>query len=247
MWLPKLAKYQIAKSEVTVFRFQVSESKGGSLITGLNMLKRFALTFILSLIVCGLIFPAADADSLRVKVRWVDDGDTIVVTGGERVRYLGINTPEVEHKDNPAEPFADEARAFNKKLVQGRWVNLELAEQQRDHYGRLLASVFLADGTFVNGELVRRGYAHLLRKQRKLPYWKRLLELQRQALKEKRGIWSLPVVKPEKFYLGNKRSWRFHRPHCQFGRKTAAGNRVRFRDRNEALYHGFSPGRHCKP
>ena len=211
------------------------------------MLKRSTLTLILALIACGWTSPAADADSMRVKVRWVDDGDTVVVTGGERVRYLGINTPEVANQDKPAEPFADEAKAFNKKLVQGRWVNLELPEQQRDHYGRLLALVFLPDGTFVNGELVRRGYAHLLRKQQKLPYWEQLLELQRQALKEKKGMWSLPVVKPEKFYLGNKHSWIFHRPHCQFGRKTAAGNRVRFRDRNEALYHGFSPGRQCKP
>ncbi|MEE8314942.1 MAG: thermonuclease family protein [Syntrophobacteria bacterium] len=211
------------------------------------MLKRFTLTLILVLLASGGTSPAADADSLRVKVHWVDDGDTIVVAGGERVRYLGINTPEVAHKDEPGEPFGDEAKAFNKKLVQGRWINLELAEQQRDPYGRLLAYVFLADGTFVNGELVRQGYAHLLRKQPKLRYWERLLALQRQALKKKKGMWSLPVVKPEKFYIGNKRSWIFHRPHCQFGRKTAAGNRLRFRDRYEALYHGFSPGRRCKP
>ncbi|MGD8877779.1 MAG: thermonuclease family protein, partial [Syntrophobacterales bacterium] len=117
------------------------------------MLKRIALTLILSLVVCGWISPAADADSLRAKVRWVDDGDTIVLAGGERVRYLGINTPEVANQDKPAEPFANEAKAFNKKLVQGRWINLELAEQQRDRYGRLLALVFLSDGTFVNGEL----------------------------------------------------------------------------------------------
>ena len=211
------------------------------------MLKRLTLTLILVLLASGGTSPAADADSLRVKVHWVDDGDTIVVAGDERVRYLGINTPEVAHKDEPGEPFGDEAKAFNKKLVQGRWINLELAEQQRDPYGRLLAYVFLADGTFVNGELVRQGYAHLLRKQPKLRYWERLLALQRKALKEKKGMWSLPVVKPEKFYIGNKRSWIFHRPHCQFGRKTAAGNRLRFRDRYEALYHGFSPGRRCKP
>jgi endonuclease YncB( thermonuclease family) len=211
------------------------------------MIRRLTLTLILVLFASGGTSPAADADSLRVKVHWVDDGDTIVVAGGERVRYLGINTPEVAHKDEPGEPFGDEAKAFNKKLVQGRWINLELAEQQRDPYGRLLAYVFLADGTFVNGELVLQGYAHLLRKQPKLRYWERLLALQRQALKEKKGMWSLPVVKPEKFYIGNKRSWIFHRPHCQFGRKTAAANRLRFRDRYEALYHGFSPGRRCTP
>lgn len=211
------------------------------------MLKRLTLSLLLVLLASGGTSSVADADSLRVKVHWVDDGDTIVVAGDERVRYLGINTPEVDHKDEPGEPFGDEAKAFNKNLVQGRWINLELAEQQRDPYGRLLAYVFLADGTFVNGELVRQGYAHLLRKQPKLRYWQRLLALQRQALKEKKGMWSLPVVKPEKFYIGNKRSWIFHRPHCQFGRKTAAGNRLRFRDRYEALYHGFSPGRRCKP
>jgi endonuclease YncB( thermonuclease family) len=211
------------------------------------MTRRLTFTLIIVLLACGLVSPAADADSLRVKVHWVDDGDTIVVAGGERVRYLGINTPEVAHKDKPGEPFGEEAKAFNKKLVQGRWINLELAEQQRDHYGRLLAFVFLEDGTPVNGELIRQGYAHLLRRESKLPYWKRLLELQRQALKEKKGMWSLPVVKPEKIYIGNKRSWIFHRPHCQFGRKTSAGNRVRLRDRYEALYHGFSPGRRCKP
>ena len=211
------------------------------------MLKRFTLTSLLVLLACGLFLPLVYSESASVLVRWVDDGDTIVLSGGERVRYLGIDAPEVAHNDKPAEPFGEEATAFNKKLVQGRRIKLELGEQQRDHYGRLLAFVFLEDGTLVNGELVRQGYAHLLRKQPKLPYWERLLTLQRQALKEKRGMWSLPVVQPEKFYIGNKHSWIFHRPHCQFGRKTAVGNRVRFKDRHEALYYGFSPGRRCKP
>ena len=211
------------------------------------MLKRFTLTLIQVLLACGLASPGADADSRRVQVRWVDDGDSIVVSGGERVRYLGINAPEIAHKDEPGEPFGNEARAFNKKLVQGRHIFLEVGEQQRDRYGRLLAFVFLEDGTFVNGKLVRQGYAHLLRKQPKLRYWERLLSLQRRALQEKRGIWSLPVVKVEKYYIGNKRSWIFHRPHCRFGLKTASGNRVRFNDRYEPLYQGFSPGRRCKP
>lgn len=211
------------------------------------MIRRLTLTSFLVLLACGLFFPLVQAEPVSVLVRWVDDGDSIVLSGGERVRYLGINAPEVAHKDKPGEPFGDEARAFNKKLVQGRHINLEVGEQQRDHYGRLLAFVFLEDGTFVNGELVRRGYAHLLRKQPKLRYWERLLSLQRRALQEKRGIWSVPVVKVEKYYIGNKRSWIFHRPHCRFGLKTASGNRVRFNDRYEPLYQGFSPGRRCKP
>lgn len=211
------------------------------------MFKRFILTLHLILIVCTLTaLPAFGAEN-RVRVRWVADGDTIVLTGGERVRYAGINAPEVAHDGETGEPYGEEARRFNQKLVLGRWLNLELAEEPRDHYGRLLAYVFLEDGTFVNGELVQQGYAHLLRRQSKVRYWERLLNLQRQALKEKRGMWSLPVAQPEKHYLGNKRSWVFHRPHCQFGLETASRNRVFFENRYEALYQGFSPGRRCKP
>ena len=208
------------------------------------MLKRFVLTL---LIACTLAALAVYGAEKRGQVRWVADGDTIVLTDGERVRYAGINAPEVAHNGEPGELFGDEARAFNQKLVLGRWLTLELAENSRDHYGRLLAYVFLEDGTFVNGELVQQGYAHLIRRQPRVRYWERLLNLQRQALKEKRGLWSLPVSKPEKHYLGNKRSWVFHRPHCQLGLKTAVHNRVFFENRYEALYQGFSPGRRCKP
>jgi endonuclease YncB( thermonuclease family) len=211
------------------------------------MPKRLILTLCLVLISCILSALTVHGAEKRGRVRWVVDGDTIVLTGGERVRYAGIDSPEVTHDDEPGEPYGDEARRFNRKLVLNRWLKLELSEELRDRYGRLLAYVFLEDGTFVNGELVQQGYAHLTRRQSKVRYWERLLNLQRQALKEKRGIWSLPVAKPEKRYLGNKRSWVFHRPHCQFGLKTAVHNRVFFANRYEALYHGFSPGRRCKP
>ena len=199
------------------------------------------------LIACTLAAIVVYGAEKPIRVRWVADGDTIVLTDGERVRYAGINAPEVAHDGKPGEPLGDEAREFNQKLVLDRWLNLELAENSRDHYGRLLAYVFLEDGTFVNGELVQQGYAHLTRRQPRVHYWERLLNLQRQALKKKKGIWSLPVTKPEKHYLGNKRSWVFHRPDCPFGLKTAGHNRVFFENRYEPLYQGFSPGSRCKP
>ena len=208
---------------------------------------RKTVFLVLIVFACTSSATAVNGAERRGRVRWVVDGDTIVLTDGERVRYADINTPEVAHDGESGEPYGDEARAFNQKLVQGRWLNLELAEESRDHYGRLLAYVFLEDGTFVNGVLVQQGYGHLIHRQSKAPYWERLLSLQRQALKEKKGIWSLPVSKPEKYYLGNKRTWVFHRPDCQFGLKTAKRNRVFFESRYEALYQGFSPGRRCKP
>jgi len=146
------------------------------------MLKRFILTLHPILIVCTLAALPLYGAEKRGRVRWVADGDTIVLTDGERVRYAGINAPEIAHDGEPGEPYGDEARAFNKKLVLGRWLNLELAEESRDHYGRLLAYVFLEDGTFVNGELVQQGYAHLIRRQSKALYWERLLNLQRTDL-----------------------------------------------------------------
>jgi endonuclease YncB( thermonuclease family) len=208
------------------------------------MFKRFMLTLLIACTLAAIVVYGAEKP---IRVRWVADGDTIVLTDGERVRYAGINAPEVAHDGEPGEPLGDEARAFNQKLVLDRWLNLELAENSRDHYGRLLAYVFLEDGTFVNGELVQQGYAHLTRRQPRVHYWERLLNLQRQALKKKKGIWSLPVTKPEKHYLGNKRSWVFHRPDCPFGLKTAGHNRVFFENRYEPLYQGFSPGSRCKP
>ena len=214
---------------------------------GLWVVVRKTVVLVLIVFACTLSTLAVNGAERRGQVRWVTDGDTIVLTNGERVRYLDINAPEVAHDGEPSEPYGDEARAFNQKLVWGSWLNLELAEQSRDHYGRLLAYVFLEDGTFVNGELVRQGYAHLIHRQSKVSYWERLLNLQRLALKEKKGIWSLPVIKPEEHYLGNRRTWVFHRPNCQFGLKTADHNRIFFKNRYEALYQGFSPGRRCKP
>jgi micrococcal nuclease len=211
------------------------------------MVKRFTLTIHLILVACILVASGVYGAENRGRARWVADGDTIVLMGGERLRYAGINAPEVAHHGEPGEPYGVAARRFNQDLVLGRWLNLEFTEDFRDHHGRLLAYVFLEDGTFVNGELVQQGYAHLIRRQSKVGYWERLLNLQRQALKERKGIWSLPVIKPEKRYLGNRRSWVFHRPRCPFGLETAVHNRVFFKNPYEALYLGFSPGRRCKP
>jgi endonuclease YncB( thermonuclease family) len=205
------------------------------------------LTILVAVLIGRWASPDPCAGQWSSVVRRVDDGDTIVLAGGERVRYLGINAPEIAHDDELGEPYGREATAFNRSLVLGRRVKLELEEERRDHYGRLLAYVLLEDGTFINGELIRQGYAHVLRRQKGLRYWERLLKLQREALKEKRGMWSHPVVDPEDYYLGNNRSWVFHRPHCTFGLRISHRNRIEFKSRYEALYQGFSPGRRCKP
>lgn len=118
------------------------------------------------------------------------DGDTVVLAGGERVRYLGIDTPELHHPDKAVEPYAREAWAFNRELVEGRRARLELDIEPRDRYGRTLAYVFLEDGTFVNAELIRQGYAQLLTIPPNVKYQDQLLALQRQARAARRGLWA---------------------------------------------------------
>jgi micrococcal nuclease len=101
------------------------------------------------------------AGPLTGEVVRVSDGDTIRVRldsgREERVRYIGVDTPELASH----ECFAERAAAFNARLVEGREVRLERDAEERDRYGRLLAYVYAGD-TFVNAELVRRGYAQPL-------------------------------------------------------------------------------------
>jgi endonuclease YncB( thermonuclease family) len=105
---------------------------------------------------------ACGSQSLRVTVLRVVDGDTIEVRlpDGHReiVRYIGINTPELHHPQRGAEPGGLAARNVNVALLQGKQIELAFDVDARDRYGRLLAYAY-ADGTFVNAELVRRGYA----------------------------------------------------------------------------------------
>jgi len=190
--------------------------------------------------------PAYDPPA-RARVHSVSDGDTIVLEGGQRVRYLGIDAPEVTHEGTPGGPLGDEAARYNRELVSGRSVMLEFEREREDDYGRLLAYVFLEDGTLVNREMVRRGLAYLCAKQRPLRYWDRLLDAQRQAMKERRGLWSLPPPRPEAVYVANKRSGVFHRPSCPLGRRAKPSNRVQFKERTQAFSEGFCPCRQCQP
>jgi len=107
----------------------------------------------------------ARGSTLHGRVVKVTDGDTIhvLLDSGqeERVRYIGIDTPESVKPDTPVQCYAEKASHYNASLVAGRNVTLKLDAEQRDRYGRLLAYVY-AGGTFVNRALVERGYARTL-------------------------------------------------------------------------------------
>src|SRR5438552_18586380 len=106
------------------------------------------------------------AGPLVGRVMRVVDGDTINVRLGgrvERVRYIGMDTPESVKPGTPVQCFAKKACAENARLVAGQDVRLRVGAEPRDRYGRLLAYVFTAsDGRLVNAELVAAGFARTL-------------------------------------------------------------------------------------
>lgn len=108
--------------------------------------------------------PASDPTTAEATVREVIDGDTIIVDSAgdrERVRLIGIDTPETVHPTKPVECFGPEASARTKELLpKGTAVTLVRDIEARDRYGRLLAYVYRsADGLLVNMDLVLGGYA----------------------------------------------------------------------------------------
>ena len=117
-------------------------------------------------------------------VKWVDDGDTIVLSDGRRIRYIGINAPEIDHfkdgnKIQRGERFGQNAKKYNEKLVHLKKVRLEFDHEKYDRYGRLLAYVFLEDNSFINEKMVQEGIAHCLPIKPNLFYSTRMLKAQR--------------------------------------------------------------------
>ncbi len=135
-----------------------------------------------------------DGSFLAVKVVRVVDGDTIQVCcigwKREKVRYIGVDTPETHHPMRGIEPYGMEAAEANRKLVDGKTVRLEFDVQQLDKYGRTLAYIYLEDGTFVNAWLVENGYAMVMTVPPNVKYQELFLKLQREAREGRRGLWT---------------------------------------------------------
>ena len=134
---------------------------------------------------------AADPRPLEGVVVRVVDGDTIHVRFGEgieKVRYIGVNAPEIHNPRLGEQPGGREAWDVNRSLVAGRRVQLELDVRARDRYGRLLAYVWVGD-TMVNAELVARGYAQVMTVPPNVRYQQLFLRLERDARQAGRGLW----------------------------------------------------------
>ncbi len=118
----------------------------------------------------------------------VIDGDTIEIEGGEKLRYIGMDTPETVDPRKPIQCFGEEASKKNKELVEGKMVRLEKDVTELDKYGRLLRYVY-ADNIFVNLLLVQEGFAHSYAYPPNVKYQSRFIAAERLARKQKKGLW----------------------------------------------------------
>jgi len=145
---------------------------------------------------------AAEAGSMSIvgQSRWVQvskvfDGDTFRTTRGEKVRLLGINTPEIAHDRRPSQPFGIEAKRHLKQLISGKTVRLQLDRDRKDNYGRTLAQVYLRDGRSINEQMVRDGLAHVYTFAPNFKWAPALLKAEREARIAMRGIWRSEVFR----------------------------------------------------
>lgn len=207
--------------------------------------KRIAvITFIC---ISSLLFSAAktlvDLPQTGI-VKEVYDGDTVLLSTGQSVRYLGIDTTEI------GEEFHGKASELNRSLVMGKKIRLVYDKETVDKYKRLLAYVFVTvDGKeiFVNKRMIEEGYAVIYKGKPSNRYYKELLLAQQTAINNNKGFWPLHLLETENVYIGSKSSYVFHRKNCRGIKNMNPENRVEFTSKKEALLQGYSPCRSCKP
>lgn len=123
-------------------------------------------------------------------MRWVIDGDTFQLASGEKVRLIGVDTPEYAPWKQRVGFYGKEAWEYARRLLTGQKVLLEEDVQPKDKYRRRLAYVYLENGVFVNQLLVREGFAKA-RYYAPNGRYRRVLALAQQSAQEaKKGLWS---------------------------------------------------------
>jgi len=200
-------------------------------------------------IACLLLFSLAHSQDVWRTCVAVIDGDTIVLDGNERVRLIGVDTPETKDPRKPVQYFGREACEFTKRLVEGLKVRLDYDLNKKDKYGRTLAYVYLEDGTFLNAEIIKKGYGfayrHFLFK-----YYDEFKRYEREAREKGIGLWAddegmrlvaaneddNPVV-----YI-TRTGKKYHREECSALKRSKIPITLK-----EACERGYTPCSLCDP
>jgi len=185
-----------------------------------------------------------------IEVTYVYDGDTIRLMDGRRVRLIGINAPEIRHdnrngKYQKAEPFGEDAKQYLTNKMIHQKVSLEMDQEAKDHYHRILGYVFLPDGTMMNEKMVEQGLAYCMPVSPNIRYEKQFVKTQQIAMDAGKGIWKQIAKNSSQTYIGNKKTKRFHTPDCPFNKHSLPKNRVFFNQIWDCFYNGYAPCKKC--
>lgn len=121
------------------------------------------------------------------------DGDTVVLAQLGTVRLIGVDTPETVDPRKPVQYFGREAAEFLRTLLYGQLVRVEYERSLRDRFQRMLAYVYLPDGTFVNLEIVLQGYGHAYLKY-PFRHAEQFRAAERRAREARSGLWANQLV-----------------------------------------------------
>lgn len=215
-----------------------------------NMRKRFWIPtrLLYAIVLIALIMTGealwtlsgGDPRGAWVIVAKVVDGDTIHVGRGWRfttVRLIGVDTPETVHPEKPVEFFGPEASEFTKRQLQGEKVRLEIEpSNEYDHYGRLLAYIFLMNDTLFNAELIKRGYARVIAPS---PFhrYKEFRLHEQEARIAGMGLWAGKDICKQ--IIGNRQSKIYRLPGDAGCSRIKEEKRVYFDTEEEAIKAGY--------
>ncbi len=173
----------------------------------------------------------------------VIDGDTVILKDGRHVRLIGINAPEIAHRNQPGQEGGEEATAFLKKRIEGKKVRLEFDLEQQDKYKRLLAHLIDENGENINQGMLEQGHAHAVIKLPNITKIDDYFSAERKARISQKGIWRLTqfdVAPIDEAFKSRNRFRRLKGEVKAIEKKRTAwildfGNKVKVLIRNEHL------------
>lgn len=187
------------------------------------------------------------------------DGDTLEVTYNskkEKVRLIGINTPESVHPDETKNTeFGKMSSDFTKSQLDGKKIQLEFDVEERDKYGRLLAYVYV-DGKMFNKTLLEKGYAQIATYPPNVKYVEDFKALQSVARENNKGLWAYEtkiesttseISKSNSIFVASKNSDKVHIQTCEWAKKISENNLISFSSLKEATEKGYEPCKVCNP
>ena len=159
--------------------------------------KRQVILALFLFLSCQLVYAGALCEASgaleRAKVKRVVDGDTIYLVDGRKVRLIGINTPELDHKNGQHEPFAVKATQVLRALA-GQYIYLQTSKDPRDHYGRYLYYLFDKDRISLASQLLSQGLGYRIAIPPNLAYQSCFIQAERAARKAQLGVWTQSLM-----------------------------------------------------